>query len=39
MVNQPIPIHVFRSLQFAKSEMAVTAAPIDLVVSVLAVAE
>ncbi|MER8401409.1 hypothetical protein [Mesorhizobium sp. M1348] len=34
MVSQPISIHVFRARQLAKSETVVTAAPIDLVVSV-----
>lgn len=33
-MTQSIPIYVFRSVQFAKSETTVTAAPIELVVSV-----
>ena len=33
-MSQSIPIYVFRSLRFAKSETTVTAAPIELVVSV-----
>jgi hypothetical protein len=33
-VSQSTPIYVFRSLHFAKSETTVTAAPIELVVSV-----
>lgn len=33
-MSRSIPIYVFRSAKFAKSETTVTAAPIDLVVSV-----
>lgn len=33
-MSEPIPIYVFRALQFAKSEAVVSAAPLNLVVSV-----
>jgi len=33
-MDKPWPIHIFRSTSFANSEAVVTAAPLDLVVSV-----